>query len=124
MKNSRGQTLVIFLIYILVAVTVTTTAVAVLMSNSRSTDKVYQGSTAYDIAESGAETAILKLLRDPTYSGEVLTVDDGIATITITGSNPKIVISKGQQNNIIKSVQATVDVSSNNVLTVTSWKQL
>lgn len=125
MKNAhKGQTLVLFLIYILVAITVTSAAVAVLVTNSRSTDKVYQGTTAYDVAESGAETAILKLLRDPSYTGETLTVGEGTATITITGTNPKIIISKGKVNNFSRSIQATVDTGSNSSLTVTSWKQL
>lgn len=123
MKQNSGQTLIIFLIYILVAIIVTTAATAIILSNSRNTDKLYQGTTAYDVSESGAETAILKLLRDPNYTGETLTVGDGTATITITGTNPKTIISKGTINNFTKSVQAIVDMS-NNVLTVTSWKQL
>lgn len=123
MRKDKGQTLVVFLIYILVAIIVTTASVALLVSSSKNTDKVYQGTTAYDVAESGAETAILKLLRDPGYTGETLTVGGGSAIITISGTNPKIVLSKGTLNNFTRSVQATVDIT-NNVLTVTSWKQL
>lgn len=123
MKNNKGQTLIIFLIYILVAIIVTSAAVAVLLTGAKNTDKVYQGSTAYDLAESGAEVAILKLLRDPSYTGDTLTVGDGTATITITGTNPKIITSKGTLYNFTRSVQVTAD-TSNDVVTVTSWKQI
>lgn len=123
MRQDKGQTLVIFLIYILVAIIVTTAAVAILVSNSRNTDKVYQGTTAYDIAESGAETAILKLLRNPSYTGETLTVGSGTATITITGTNPKTIVSQGTLSNFTKTIQVIVG-TTNGALTVTSWQQL
>ncbi len=90
-KNQSGQTIILLLIYVLVAMIVTSAAVAVTIVNSQATDKVYQGTTAFDVAESGAETAMLKLLRDPSYTGETLTVNNGTATITITGGTIKTV---------------------------------
>lgn len=119
----KGQTLVLLLIFMVVAITVTTSAVAISISNSKGTDKVYQGITAFDVAESGAETAMLKLLRDPNYTGETLTVNGGTATITITGAAIKTVISKGTLGNFTKTIQATVD-TNNNILIVTSWKEI
>ena len=121
--QKKGQTLVLLLIYVLVALLITSAAVAIAITNSRGTDKVYQGVTAYDVAESGAETAMLKLLRDPSYTGETLTVNSGTATITIMGTNIKTVTSRGTLGNFTRSIQATAD-TSNNVLTVTSWKEL
>jgi len=120
--NQTGQALVLLLIYVVIAITITTAAIAVSISSSQSTDKVYQGATAFDIAESGAETAILKLLRDPNYTGETLTVSGGTATITITGSTIKTVTSRGTIGNFTRTILATVD-TSNNVLVVTSWKE-
>ena len=122
LKKNRGQTLVMLLIYIVIAIIITTSAVAIVIVNSKGTDKLYQGTTAFDVAESGAETAMIKLLRDPAYTGESLTLNGGTATITITGTNPKTVTSKGTLGNFTRTVQATVD-TSNNVLTVTSWKE-
>lgn len=123
-KNlNRGQTLVMLLIYVVVALIITTSAVAIAVVNSKGTDKVYQGTTALDVAESGAETAMLKLLRDPNYTGETLTVNGGSATITVTGATLKTVTSVGSIGNFTKTIQAIAD-TSNDVLTVTSWKQL
>ncbi len=124
MKNNKsGQSLVLLLIYVVVALIITSAAVTITIVNSRGTDKVYQGTTALDVAESGAETAMLKLLRDPTYTGETLSTNGGIATISATGTTIKTVTSKGKLGNFIRTIQATVD-TSNNVLTVTSWKEL
>ena len=123
LKKNRGQTLVLLLIYIVIAIIITTSAVAIVIVNSKGTDKLYQGTTAFDVAESGAETAMIKLLRDPAYTGESLTLNGGTATITITGISPKTVTSIGTLGNFTRTVQATVD-TSNNVLIVTSWKEL
>ena len=121
--GTKGQTMIVLLLYILIATIITSAAVVVMVVNSKGTDKVYQGTTAFDVAESGAETAMLKLLRNPNYTGETLTVNGGTATITITGTNPKTVVSEGALNNFTRKVQAIVD-TSNNVLTVISWKEL
>jgi type II secretory pathway component PulK len=123
-NNNSGQTLVIFLVYVLIAIIVTTASVAILVTNYKNTDKLYQGSNAYDVAESGAEIAILKLLRDPSYTGEeALTVDEGTATITITGTDPKIIVSKGKFNNFTKTLQVILN-NNNGILTTVSWEQM
>ncbi len=122
LNKQKGQALALLLIYVLVAVIITSAAVVIATINSRGADKIYQGATAYDVAESGGETAMLKLLRDRSYTGETLTVNGGTATITITGSTVKTITSKGTLGNFTRTIQATVD-TSNNVLTVTSWKE-
>lgn len=123
LKRQNGQTIVMLLIYVVVALTITATAVTLAIVNSQGTDKVYQGTTAYDVAESGAETAMLKLLRDPAYIGETLTANGGSATITVSGSTIKTVTSVGTIGNFTKTIQAVVD-TDNNVLTVISWKEI
>ena len=121
--NQQGQTLIILLIYMVIAIIVTTASIALVINSSRGTDKLYQGANSLDIAESGAETAMIKLLRDPNYIGETVTVGNGQALITVNGTNPKIVVSKGTLNNFTRTIQVIVD-TSNNVLTATSWKEI
>ncbi len=121
--TNKGQTLIILLMYMIIAIIVTTASVALVINNSRGTDKLYQGTNALDIAESGAETAMIKLLRDPNFAGETLTIGSGQAVITVSGTNPKTVLSKGTLNNFTRTIQVTVDTSGNTV-TVTSWKEI
>lgn len=122
LSNQKGQTLVLLLSYMVIAIIVTTASIALIINASRGTDIVYQGTNALDIAESGAETAMIKLLRNPSYTGETLTVGDGQAVISVTGTTIKTVLSKGTLNNFTRTVQLTVD-TSNDRLTVTSWNE-
>lgn len=122
-ENQKGQTLVILLVYMVMAIIVTTAAVSMVLVNSRGADKLLQGTTAYDVAESGAETAMVKLLRDTSYTGEALSVAGGTAVITVSGTSTKTIVSKGTLNNFTRSVEVTA-TNVNNVLTVTSWKEL
>lgn len=119
----QGQTLVLLLIFMVVAIMITTASVAMIVTNIKATDKLSQGTTAMDVAESGAENAVIKLLRDPNYSGETLTVGEGQAVITITGTNPKAIVVKGTLNNFTRTIQVIVDMT-NNISTVTSWKEI
>lgn len=121
--KQEGQTLIILMMYMIIAIIVTTASIALVVNSSKGTDKVYQGATSLDIAESGAETAMIKLLRDPNYVGETISVGSGQAIITVTGSNPKTILSKGTLNNFTRSIQVIVN-TSNNTLTATSWKEI
>jgi len=122
-QNNSGQTLVLLLIVMVMIVTITTASVAIIFVNTKAGDKLQQGTSAHAVAESGAETAMIKLLRDPNYLGETVPVGDGQAVITVTGTNPKVIISKGTVNNFTRKVRVTADYT-NNVLTVTSWKEI
>ncbi len=119
----KGQTLVLLLIFMVITVTITAASVAMIVVNAKAGDKLQQGSNAYSIAESGAETAMIKLLRNPNYAGETLPVGNGQAVVTISGTNPKTIISKGSINNFTRKVQIIADYT-NSVLTVTSWKEI
>ena len=125
LHNQQGQTLVILLTYMVIAIVVTTASVALVLNSSIGTDKVYQGANALDIAESGAETAMIKLLRDPSYAGEApFNVNGGTVEITVTGTDPnKIILSKGTLNNFTRTIQVIVDTSGNTI-TATSWKEI
>lgn len=122
-NNYSGQTLVLLLVFVVIAMLITTAVLTMTTINSGATDKVYQGTTALDIAESGAETAMIKIIRDPSYSGETVAIGNGEAVITVSGSNPKIITSKGDLNNFSRRVEVTVDFT-NNVATITSWKEI
>ncbi len=123
MKNNKGQALVLLLTYMLVAIVVTSASIALVLNSSVGTSKLYQGANSLDIAESGAETAMIKLLRNPNYTGETISVGGGQAEITVTGINPKTVLSKGTINNFTRTIQVIVD-TSNNTLTAVSWKEI
>ncbi len=121
--REKGQMLILLLIYMVVAVIITTAAVSMLVVTTQSSEKLSQGSNALDIAESGAETAMIKLLRDPTYTGETVPVSDGEASITVSGSDPVVIISEGRRGNFTRRIEVQVD-TTDNVLSVISWKEI
>lgn len=124
----KGQALVTLLFFMVIATTVTTAAVLVIVVNSASGSKFQDGSVAYQIAQSGADNAILRLLRDPGYSGEILPVGSGSATITRAGSgtaaNPYIILSVGQIGNFIKKVQVRASYNNDQELDIISQTEV
>lgn len=105
-------------------VTLTTAAVAIAISTTLDTTTQSLGERALAVAESGAENAILRLLRDPSYSGEVdLSIGGGSATISVTGTSPYVIVSTGTVGNFVRQVQVIVE-DATGVLSVTNWQEL
>lgn len=121
--GTQGQALVILLFYMIIAITLTTTAVAVVVSNSLSSTRSEQGAQALQIAEAGAENAIVRLLRSTSYTGETLTVGLGSAVVTVTGTTTKTIQSVGTVSGFSRTVQVTATLT-NGILEVSSWQEL
>ena len=122
-KYQKGQTLVMLLILMTTGIIITSAAVILIIVNSQAASKFSLGEDAYAIAESGAENAILRLIRNPSYTGETLTVGNGSATITVTGSSTKTIISEGVRGDFRRKVQV-VGGYVNNIFTPTSWTEI
>jgi hypothetical protein len=118
-----GQALVTLLFFVLISLTITAGAIIIIIANSTSASKFQEGSLAYYAAENGVENALLRILRNPNYVGEVLTVDSATASITVSGSNPKTIVSIGQNGNFKRTVSVQVTYS-NGYYTFSNWKEL
>ncbi len=121
-RSQGGQALVTLLFFMVIALTITTTAILVMAINSLTASKLEQGSTAYSVAESGIENALLRLLRNPNYTGETLVVGSGSAQIVVTGTTTKTITSTGTSGNFVRKIQVLVGYT-NNILSITSWKE-
>jgi hypothetical protein len=122
-KNQKGQALITLIIFIVVATTVIAGAVAATIINSQATGKLAQSEESLKIAEGGAENAVLKLIRNPNYSGEILSIGNGTATITVTGSGTKTIVSEGTEGNFKRKIQVTGSFV-NNVFTISNWASI
>ena len=118
----KGQTLVLLLVFIAIAITITSAAVVMIINSTQASSSFEQSILAYQLAESGAENAILRLLRDPTYTQETLTIGDGTATIEVTGSDPKTIQSTGRLGDFARTVVVTAQ-DMDGILTVVSWQE-
>jgi hypothetical protein len=122
-SNNVGQALVTLLFFVLISLTITSAAIIIIVTNSLSANRFQEGTKAYYMAESGVENALLRLLRDPNYSGETLAVGTATAVVTVTGTNPKTVVSVGQDGNFKRTVQAQATYT-NGFYTFSNWKEL
>jgi len=124
LNSQGGQAIIMLLFFVIVSIILTSGAVIVSFVNLQSTSKQEQGTLAYSIAESGAENALLRLLRDPSYNSETVAIDTGTAAITVaTSGNTRTVVSTGTAGNFKRKIQVVVDYT-NNVLTILSWKEI
>lgn len=125
-RSKSGHALVSVLFFSLIAVTISSAAVIVLGVNSLSTTKLQRGDLALSIAESGAEEAVLQLIRDPSYTGTggtPLAVGDGNVVISVSGTGPIIVDSEGQVDNFVRTVRVTLDYNDA-ILSILSWEEV
>lgn len=119
----KGQALISLLFFTIVTVTIASAAVVINLVNALGTSTFQQGELAFYTAETGAENALLRLLRDPNYSGETLTVAEGSATVIVSGTGEKTIVSKGRVGNFQRTIQVNVQLA-NNTLSVLSWKEI
>lgn len=122
-KKNRGQALVTFIFFIAIMTTVTSGALAIVVNSSYGRTKAQLSSEAYTLAESGVENALLRIVRDPDYSGETMNIGDSEIVVAVTGDVVKTIISTATTKDFVKQITATTSYNSNGELTVTSWKE-
>ena len=121
--KNRGQALIMLLVFAIISITLSSAAVIITFLNSQTTSSFERGIEANNIAESGAENAILRLLRNPDYIGEKLPVGSGYFIATVSGQTTKTITSTGISGHATQKVQVVVQYT-NNVLTVSSWQDI
>lgn len=123
LRLRSGQTLVVLLVFVAMATAVMTATVAVVISNTQGGSRFETGQTALGLAEAGAEEAMLLLLRDPAYSGGALTTVDGTATISVSGSDPKQIVSSAVVGEVRRKIQVVASYTAG-ILTVQTWREI
>ncbi len=127
MKNisNSGQTLVSLLLISVIGITIAAGATTLVIINSQSALKFEQGTIAYSIAQSGIDNALLRLLRDPTYTGEVLSIGQGAADIKVSSNSGSYIATvSGQISNFVRKVQINAHYNTNQVLMIDSKKEI
>ncbi|MBI5613899.1 hypothetical protein HY947_03155 [Candidatus Gottesmanbacteria bacterium] len=118
----RGQALVLLLIFVGISIIITTSASIIMAVNALTSTTFQAGIETHGIAETGAENAILRLLRDPNYAGETLTIGSDHATVIVTGAGTKTITSVATSGSYSRTVTVTAVINSSGV-TIQSWKQ-
>ncbi len=121
-RYNSGQTIIALLIFMMLAIALTLSATAVVIINIQGDTSFRNGETALQDAQTGAENALLQLERNNSYSGETMTLAQGTATITVSGTTTKTIISKGTSGNFVRTITVTATIT-NTVLALTSWSE-
>lgn len=119
-KYRSGQALVSLLFTVAIGITITSAAAVILLNNITASSKYEQGTTAFYIAESGLENGLLRLLRNPNYSGETLAIGEGTAVTQVFSGNPITLVSTGTFGNAVRKIQAEI-VYNGIMFTISSW---
>lgn len=120
LQSQKGSALVTLLVFTVIAMIISSAAITMMMVNITSTSQSTQGNQTLYLAESGIENGIIRLLRNPSYSGETLSLNNGTVVVTVTGSGPYTIRSIATKGNYSRTIEATLSYT-NNVLSVTSW---
>jgi hypothetical protein len=124
LNSSSGQALVTLLFFTIIGMTIITSAAVFVYENSQSASVTEQGTYAYYIAESGIEEALLRLLRDPGYSGtsngQPFSVGEGSVTIDVISGT---ITATGIYQSVVRKIQAQT-VYNNYIFTISSWKEI
>jgi len=121
--NQRGSIMIALIIFVIVGMTIASIAVMLVVDVTINLSAQQRGNAALDIAESGAENAILMLLRDPGYTGGTLTVGTGQATMSVTGSDPVMIRSVGTLGAARRSVEVRLS-RQQGAWTVEEWYEI
>lgn len=117
---NKGQALISLMFFVIIALFLISAAVVMLVVSAQATGKLTGEELASRVAEAGAEQGILKLLRDPIYTGESITLPDGTAEVSVAGGTITINAVSGS---FAKKLVVTTSLA-NNVLSVVSWKEI
>lgn len=116
----EGSSVVTLMVFMVIIASIVTTSVSVAINNSRATNVATNSLEAEQYAQSGIENSLLRLLRDPSYTGETLTFDEGTAEVSVSGTT---ITSTGSS----ESAQRTIQVEftyNDNILTVVEWSDM
>ena len=120
-KNKEaGQAVISLIFFMTISMAIITAVVVIVLNSATSASNLEQGTISYYGAESGAENALLRLIRDPNYTGETLSIDQGTVTIQVNGGT---ITSTANIANSIRKIQVQT-LYNNNVLTITSWNEI
>ncbi len=114
--------MILLIFFVMTAVAITIAAIFMIIITSGSVADMQNGIEVGQLADSGAENALLKLERDPLYSGEVYTLGGATITIVVTGDTTKTIDSTVVMGDFTRKVEVLANFN-NNVLSVTSWKE-
>ena len=122
--SQTGQALITMLVFITITISIVGAAVSMAVSNLQSSSKFESGTYALNVAESGMEEALIRILRDPSYTGQSLPVGSDTVQISVSSvGNNRTIISRVTSGNFKRAVQVQGSFV-NDVFVMDSWREI
>ncbi len=123
-QHNSGQVLVALLYIMVIGILVTTAAVYAVIGNTQATSVFEAGTLALSAAESGAENGLLRLVRNPAYTGETLVMSaNQSSTVTVSSASGIVLTSQGTYGTVSKQIEVRLHYNGGE-LVVDSWREL
>lgn len=120
--KQSGQAMISLLFVAIIGLTIIVTSAVLIYGNTHAASINEQGTYAYYIAESGAEEGLLRLLRNPNYTGDSFSVGLGSVSVEVS-TESGLIISTGTYNNTVRKIEVKT-VYNNGIRTIYSWKEV
>lgn len=112
MKKNKGQALIAVLITAVLGLTLGVFALERVFSGSEILKESLEGENLRSLNEGVLENGLLRILRDPNYTGENLTVQEASCIIEVVSGNPKTVRAICSRGDKTKKIQTTVSFNN------------
>lgn len=126
-NKKSGQALVGLLSFMAVGVIVISAAVVTTLVNTQTTSSYFLAERNFAFAESGAEDANLRLLRNPNFTNSTTTYSLFSPTVSViigvSGASSKTITVTAQFEGLMRKFQTTGSFSGT-VFTPATWQEL
>lgn len=107
-NNQRGQALLVVTLIGVIALIAVVSATTLLISELKKSTVTTRGLAEYQITYGVLENALLRLLRDPNWAGETVTLGTSTCVVTVTGAlSAKTIETSCTDGNYVRNITAS-----------------
>lgn len=120
-NTSKGQAVITVIFIAVIGMFIATGAIFTVANALEAVSSEELGAAAFQAAESGIENSVLRLMRDPTYVGETIEIDEkSTVVVSVTSDSGITIQSIGTVGIVSRKIIAHAHYD-NLVLIVDSW---
>lgn len=123
MKKQKGQALIVVILVGMITLIGVVSATTLVISELKKNVATSLGIAQYEITYGAAENAFIRLLRNPNYTGETVTLGSSTCYITVEGTSTKTVEVRCTNGDYVRKVGATATFSGG-IMTVSGITEL
>lgn len=122
-KKQKGQALIMVILIGIIALIAVVSAATLVISELKKNTAVSFGVSQYQITYGALENALMRLLRDPNYTGETVMLGSSTCVVTVSGSLAKTVEVRCSDGTYSRKIGATVTFT-NGVMAVSGISEI